>query len=364
MKKILAALTLTALLCTAGGPALAVDDTASAWAKDSLEQAEALGFVPQRLQADYARNITREEFASISMNFLAAQYGYGSTNEYYAVLAYQAEQDPEAPQVTAGAFSDFTGMDVGWANALGIVNGRGDGTFDPDGAITRQEAAAMLCRAYAVYGGEPEGGDGQFDATFSDAGQVAPWAKGEAEAIWSLGVMGGTDQGLFAPLGGYTREQCIVTFLRLWQSAPVGRAQENVKPLASPDDVIAAMIAGNGSLFPFTVDQRMDTPSCTVLYGAYSGGPHGSYYHIFLVYPDGGCRDVMTGHVPYQNVWYTIPAAEELALSEDQSTLTFAVTYREKEVHFSTGEVIHEAGVYQFSVDLASGAVTTEFTAM
>lgn len=363
MKKIIAALTLTALLCTAGGTALAVDDTASDWAKDSLSQAEALGFVPQRLQADYQQNITREEFAAISMGFLAAQYGYGSTTEYYAVLAYRSKQDPEAPRVSDVGFSDYNGADVQWAHALGVVNGRGDGTFDPEGDITRQEAAAMLYRAYAVYGGRPDVQDSSFGATFSDAGQVAEWARDSVETIWTLGVMGGTGDGLFDPLGPYTREQCIITFLRLWQSGPVGRAQENVKPLASPDDVIAAMVAGNGALFPFTVDQRLDTPSCTVLYGAYRGGPHGSYYHIFLVYPDGGCREVMDGNVPYVNVWNILPPAEELALSEDQSRITFRVTFDAREENLATGKVLHEKGVYHVAVELSTGKVDVTFTA-
>ena len=72
-------------------------------------------------------------------------------------------------------------------------------------------------RAYAVYGGSLEDAAGpSFADTFTDAGQVSDWALDSAEAMWALGVMGGTGDGLFSPLGLYTRVQCIVTFLRLW----------------------------------------------------------------------------------------------------------------------------------------------------
>ena len=53
------------------------------------------------------------------------------------------------------AFSDADGL--GYLTALyhlGAVKGRGDGTFDLGGELTRQEAATFLARTYAAYGGE------------------------------------------------------------------------------------------------------------------------------------------------------------------------------------------------------------------
>jgi hypothetical protein len=40
-----------------------------------------------------------------------------------------------------------TGLCVEYCRILGIVSGRGDGTFDPDGAVTGTEAAKMLLGA-------------------------------------------------------------------------------------------------------------------------------------------------------------------------------------------------------------------------
>ena len=72
---------------------------------------------------------------------------------------------------TGVSFSDTGDPDILTAAALGIVSGRGGGTFDPDSNIQRQEAAVMLrnlCAALGmdVVGGAPPSG-------FSDAGTIA-----------------------------------------------------------------------------------------------------------------------------------------------------------------------------------------------
>ncbi|MGI6028898.1 MAG: S-layer homology domain-containing protein [Candidatus Heteroscillospira sp.] len=51
--------------------------------------------------------------------------------------------------VPAGAW--YAGY-IGTASSYGIINGRGDGIFDPESAITRQEAAALVCRAAELCG--------------------------------------------------------------------------------------------------------------------------------------------------------------------------------------------------------------------
>ena len=121
MKKTLAAL-LTAALLTCLCTAFAADPSASDWAQDSLDQAIALGFVPEDLQSAYQQDITRGEFAAIAMQFLAAQYGYDVENFYFA-LTWRAAQDPDAPQLES-PFVDGVSRHVDWAYSLGVVNGR------------------------------------------------------------------------------------------------------------------------------------------------------------------------------------------------------------------------------------------------
>lgn len=68
-----------------------------------------------------------------------------------------------APE-TNDAFSDVPGGQwyaayVGTAAAYGIVHGRGDGVFDPEGTITMQEAGIMLEQAAALCGAAEIGSD-------------------------------------------------------------------------------------------------------------------------------------------------------------------------------------------------------------
>ena len=69
---------------------------------------------------------------------------------------------------------------IGAANSSGIVNGVGSGKFNPDGTITRQEAAAMVARAAKLCGLDTEmdaGATKDVLAQFGDYRSVANWAK-------------------------------------------------------------------------------------------------------------------------------------------------------------------------------------------
>ena len=96
---------------------------------------------------------------------------------------------------------------------MGIVNGVGNGNFNPNGQLTREQAAVMLARLANVIG-QPLP---QSTPTFADNAQISSWAfeaVGQAQAV---GIMGGVGDNRFAPSGDYTREQSIVTILRLFE---------------------------------------------------------------------------------------------------------------------------------------------------
>lgn len=66
---------------------------------------------------------------------------------------------------------------VAWAEEKGYVNGKSADTFDPNGAVTRQEAMTILFRT----SGGQSGGELMFtsiyDSQFTDSPQIASWAK-------------------------------------------------------------------------------------------------------------------------------------------------------------------------------------------
>jgi len=109
-------------------------------------------------------------------------------------------------------FNDTTDINVQKMGGLGVVSGVGGGYFAPDRTITRQEASVMLARlAYAV--GQPLPTSAP---TFADSTAISSWAIDSVGQVQSAGIMDGVDNNTFAPNGTYTREQTIVSMLRLF----------------------------------------------------------------------------------------------------------------------------------------------------
>ena len=149
-----------------------------------------------------------------------------------------------------------------------------------------QEAAAMLQRTYTCYASNlPAAGA----LTFSDKNSVADWAASSVSLLAQWGVMQGKEQNTFDPLGTYTREQCIVTFMRLYDRAPEGRAKGTVGTLYSYDEQIQRLtrLGTYGS----SILYRADAPTCTVLYVGYLGGVQ-TYTAFRILYKDGTYRTV------------------------------------------------------------------------
>lgn len=83
---------------------------------------------------------------------------------------------------------------------------QGDGTnVNPQGTVTRQEAAVMLARALGI---QPVEGD----SSFNDAGTVADWASGYVNALSERGIINGVGGGNFAPESEINRAS-LVTIL-------------------------------------------------------------------------------------------------------------------------------------------------------
>jgi len=189
-------------------PKASKDDTPSSWAQEEVLSAIGKEFVPAALQSSYRKNITREEFCSLIMTMLCSKSGM-SLNEYLRTKQIVLDKS---------AFADTSNEYILAANALGIVSGRGNGRFDPDAYITRQEAAVMLTRAAKTAGITAVNSNTIF---FDDSHKFAPWATDSIAFVTALAdssgtrVMAGTGNNMFSPLSYYTREQSIVTVNRL-----------------------------------------------------------------------------------------------------------------------------------------------------
>lgn len=86
---------------------------------------------------------------------------------------------------TNGKFKDVASNEwyapyIGTANSYGIVNGNTDTTFNPNGTITKQEAAAMITRSARLCGinTDVEGGTVRdVLAQFADYVKTDDWAR-------------------------------------------------------------------------------------------------------------------------------------------------------------------------------------------
>lgn len=178
---------------------------ASDWAKESIEKSIEAGIVPEEIQSQYIKKITRQEFCKL------------------AVMTYMAKSDYVLEEGAENSFRDINDDYVTAAYNLKIVAGRGNNLFDPESSITRQEAAVMLNNLASLLN---VNGTEKIDK-FVDESYFADWAK---DAIYSVAamksgdtyVMAGTGEGKFSPYDFYTREQAIATMWRTYncETAP------------------------------------------------------------------------------------------------------------------------------------------------
>ena len=85
---------------------------------------------------------------------------------------------------------------IGTANISGIVNGVGSGKFNPDGTITRQEAAAMVARATKLCGLDTSMDAASVKdmlAQFGDYRGVASWAKEPLAFCYAANILDQSD---------------------------------------------------------------------------------------------------------------------------------------------------------------------------
>ena len=161
---------------------------AHAWATAELEEAYALGLIPDSLKdADLTKPITRAEFAAVS------------------VKVYEALTGVKAEPVAQNPFTDCSDPEVLKALNVGITNGtnKEGTTFSPNVLLNREQAATMLARVYkkVVFDGWTLETDSayndQFRALFTmpdlfpDDAKISGWAKDSVYFMAANGIING-----------------------------------------------------------------------------------------------------------------------------------------------------------------------------
>lgn len=134
---------------------------------------------------------------------------------------------------------------IAWAAEQKVVNGRGDGTFDPAGFITREELVTMIWR----YAGEAA--SEQDLSSWPDVGKVYDYAAGAMKWAVETGVINGKD-GKLAPKDNATRAQfaaIIERYLKLHDT----KADDIV--ILYTNDVHANITGGSSTAPTLTYEQ-------------------------------------------------------------------------------------------------------------
>ena len=151
---------------------------------------------------------------------------------FVTVLSRVVEAKADA---TKSDFSDvpdgtwFTGP-VAWAAENGIVSGVGEGKFDPNASISRQDACTILARSVEKLSLGLTAGEGK---SFSDEATIADYAKEPVSKVASWGLITGFEDGTFGPKGTTTRAQLAIIFQRLVNALT---APTEPTPTPTPED--------------------------------------------------------------------------------------------------------------------------------
>ena len=145
----------------------------------AIEQLASRGIINGMGKGTFAPNktMTRAEFAAIVTRALGL-----------AAKDTKAFTDVPSSKWYAGY--------IGTANSSGIVNGVGSGKFNPDGTITRQEAAAMVARATKLCGLDTSMDAASVKdmlAQFGDYRGVASWAKEPLAFCYAANILDQSD---------------------------------------------------------------------------------------------------------------------------------------------------------------------------
>ena len=160
-------------------PASAASEDFPAWASQAAKRWEDCGKLDQSMSPEHV--MTRGEVAAAIDRVMT--YTQGAENRFTDIRAEDAHSGALLRLVDAG-----------------VLQGNGTGQLLPDAAVTRQETAVMLARAFHLSAG------GQTD--YTDAAEIAGWAEGAVSAVTQAGVMQGS-QGLFRPASTVTYAEMV-----------------------------------------------------------------------------------------------------------------------------------------------------------
>lgn len=167
----------------------------ASWAADAINSLAKKGILTGRTDTEFAPNasVTRAEFVKM----VSTLYNLVTPTSKFATQSFK--------DVPKDAWF-FNYVEV--CAQLGIVNGEGDGYFNPNALISRQEMAAIMYRTATIMGTKLTATEAV--KTFADANEISDYAKAAVSALQTAGIISGTSDTTFEPALACTRAQAAV----------------------------------------------------------------------------------------------------------------------------------------------------------
>lgn len=340
---------------------------ASAWAQPELMAAYEAGLLIGSYgdpALDYRENITRIGFCRMLTNYLAAEQNTDLDMLKGMTLRFLAERDEagDLRRVFTDCADQWEEQDAAVGYYLGLIQGKGEGLFDPQGSLTRQEAAVMLARAQEILGGDPV--QAAAVPAYRDGDAIRDWAAPSVAALQTWQVMEGREDGAFWPEDPLTVQECAVLCLRLHEKAPVRLEEGNVQPLFSYEQVMEHLegieeeskAVGTGRYKAF----QLDGPEASLVRMDW-GGSMQATSKLYFASRQGGILFFDIGLCVSFKTLTPSMDLENPRFSADGKTFFCEVTLAEDSweyVHDGADTVqvtTHEAGLYHVTVDVATG---------
>ncbi len=217
----------------------------SNWAIDGVAAAESKGLAPENfIGLDATKAITRSEFCEVIIN------------------VYKEISGKTVFMSTSNPFKDCTDPNVTAAYELGIVSGSGNGMFNPDDSIRRQDMCVMFSRVLDNASPiDPENENIASLDVFPDSDEVDDYAKYAMETMLGNNIINGVASYAYPepqlqPYGIASREQALIMSDRFCSAFSEKTVQE--EPLDN-DDSICALPLDDTLDFDY-IDPEYDIP--------------------------------------------------------------------------------------------------------
>jgi len=172
----------------------------SPWAVTELTSLYKMDVLPPMLWGDYQSNVTRAEFAGLLVNLYEEMLG--------KEIAYPDRTNFEDIQNHAYE------IEIRKAYQIELVSGLSETQYNPEGRISRQEAAKMIVTFICIVEVIPQPiGFGSLHLVYKDAAKIGVWAAPFVWFAYENDVMQGSGLN-FDPLSNLTREQILAMVYR------------------------------------------------------------------------------------------------------------------------------------------------------